>query len=70
MISDSRVAALTLLSKQIENECLEALRQSGENDERKQLQTAVRNIISARKTLERVSSGRLLRAAGRTTLSQ
>jgi hypothetical protein len=67
MISDSRVAALTLLSKQIENECREALRQAGQDDERRQLETAVRNIISARKTLERVSAGRLLRAAGRTT---
>jgi len=65
VISDGRVAALLLLSKQMEQECREALRTT-DGDERKEIETAVRNITSARKTLERVSANRLLLAASRS----
>lgn len=65
MISDGRIAALVVLSKQIETECRDALQGSTEA-ERHDLLIAVRNITSARKTLERVSSGRLQQHVAQT----
>lgn len=58
-ISDGRISCLLLLSKQIETECRDALG-TDDDEEKRELITALRNIKSARCTLERIAGRRLL----------
>ena len=64
MLSDERLAALLVLCQQMEHECQAVPRRSSAAQEQECVDTVIRNLTAARKSLERLTSMRWMRGRG------